>query len=98
RLLIPQRVSEYPPGRIIFVPDSLLTDVPVSALLDSAGVFLIERSAIELSPSASLSVACRKKESSAFSRASATGAWSALIFGPTRGVPEHTPALLGAAS
>jgi len=97
RTLIP---FEHGPRRLIIVPDASLASVPFGALLDErSGLFLIETSSIEISPSASLFVTCRKREHRLAPSAKPGRVPRALVFGDTRPVPALSlPALPGAAA
>ncbi|MBV9497391.1 MAG: CHAT domain-containing protein, partial [Acidobacteria bacterium] len=85
-VLIPSTVRSD--RRLKIVPDVLLTDVPFNALLDrTTGRFLVERTSLEVSPSATLFLACRDREMFLTKNVRASRPPLKLVFGDTRGVP-----------
>jgi len=97
KTLIPFDTTQKPGGRLIIIPDSLLTRVPFAALMDETS-FLVERYSIEVSPSASLFVACRRREHDLAATAGTGRSPRAFVFGDTRGVSKMSLAPLRGAT
>lgn len=82
-LLIPAALAGGSEHRLQIVPDPLLGGVPFGALIDPAtGRYLVETFSFQVSPSATLFLACRERER-ALARNARTG--HSLAFGDTRG-------------